>query len=124
MAKGYWIVRVDVQNEEGMKPYAAASAVIYKKFGGRYLVRSNKCEVPEGTTRSRHVVVEFPDYASAVACYRSPEYQANIQVRKPHADADFVIVEGGKPTVCCYPRGRTNKLLHPRGVEEISTEDR
>ena len=57
MAKGYWIVRVDVQNEEGMKPYAAASAVIYKKFGGGYLVRSNKCEVPEGTTRSRHVVV-------------------------------------------------------------------
>ena len=53
MAKGYWIVRVDVQNEEGMKPHAAASAVIYKKFGGRYLVRSNKCEVPEGTTRSR-----------------------------------------------------------------------
>ena len=91
MAKGYWIVQVDVKNEEGMKPYTAA-IVIYKKFGGRYLVRSNKCEVPEGTTRSRDVVVEFPDYASAVAC--SPEYQANIQVRKPHAVADFVIVEG------------------------------
>ena len=94
MAKGYWIVRVDVKNEDGMKPYAAASPAIYKKFGGRYLVRSNKCEVPEGTTRSRHVVVEFPDYASAFACYRSPEYQANIKVRTPHAVADFVIVEG------------------------------
>jgi uncharacterized protein (DUF1330 family) len=53
MAKGYWIVRVDAKDEEGMKPYAAASAAIYKKFGGRYLVRSNKCEVPEGTSRSR-----------------------------------------------------------------------
>jgi uncharacterized protein (DUF1330 family) len=74
MAKGYWIVRVDVKNEEGTKAYAAASPAIYEKFGGRYLVRSNKCEVPEGTTRSRHVVVEFPDYASAVACYHSPEY--------------------------------------------------
>ena len=94
MAKGYWIVRVDVKSEQGMKPYAAASPAIYKKFGGRYLIRSNKCEVPEGTTRSRHVVVEFPDYAFAVACYRSREYQANILVRKPHADADFVIVEG------------------------------
>jgi uncharacterized protein (DUF1330 family) len=79
MAKGYWIVRVDVKNEDGMKPYAAACPAIYKKFGGRYLVRSNKCEVPEGTTRSRHVVVEFP---------------ANIKVRTPHAVADFVIVEG------------------------------
>ena len=64
-----------------LKPYAAASPAIYKKFGGRYLGRSNKCEVPEGATRSRHVVVEFPDYASALACYHSPEYQANIKVR-------------------------------------------
>ena len=38
MAKGYWIVRVDVKNEDRMKPYAAASPAIYKKFGGRYLV--------------------------------------------------------------------------------------
>ena len=94
MAKGYWIARVDVKDEEAMKPYAAANPAIFKKFGGRYLVRSNKREVPEGTSRSRHVVVEFPDYASALACYRSPEYQANIKVREPHAVADFVIVEG------------------------------
>ena len=85
---------MDVKNEEGTKLYAAASPAIYKKFGGRYLEQSNRCEVPEGTTRSRHIVVEFPEYASAGARYRSPEYQANIQVRKPHAVADFVIVEG------------------------------
>jgi uncharacterized protein (DUF1330 family) len=94
MAKGYWIARVDVKDDEAMKPYAAANPAIYKKFGGRYLVRSSKCEVPEGTSRSRHVVVEFPDYASALACHRSPEYQSNIKVRKPHAVVDFVIVEG------------------------------
>ena len=33
MAKGYWIARVDVHNEEGYKPYAAANAAIFKKFG-------------------------------------------------------------------------------------------
>ena len=82
MAKGYWIGRVDVKNVEGMKQYASGNPPIFKKFGGRYLVRSDKCEVPEGNSRARHVVVEFPDYASAVACYHSPEYQANIQVRK------------------------------------------
>ena len=94
MAKGYWIARVDVKDEEAMKRYAAANPAIFKQFGGRYLVRTNKCEIPEGTSRSRHVVVEFPDYASALACYRSPEYQANIKVRAPHAVADIVIVEG------------------------------
>jgi uncharacterized protein (DUF1330 family) len=42
MAKGYWIGRVDVKNEEGFKPYAAANPAIFKKFGGHYLVRGGK----------------------------------------------------------------------------------
>jgi uncharacterized protein (DUF1330 family) len=48
----------------------------------------------EGTSYSRTVVIEFPDYAAAFACYRSGEYQANIKLRVPHAVVDLVIVEG------------------------------
>ena len=94
MAKGYWIGRVDVHNAEGSQPYAANNAAIFKKFGGRFVVRAGKYENPEGTARSRNVVIEFPDYATALACYNSPEYQANIKVRQPHATADIVIIEG------------------------------
>ena len=94
MAKGYWIGRVDVNNQDGYAVYAAANPAIFKKFGGRFVVRAGKFECPEGGSRSRNVVIEFPDYASAVACYRSPEYQANIKVRQPHSIADLVIVEG------------------------------
>ena len=47
-----------------------------------------------GESRSRNVVIEFPDYASALACYRSPEYQRNIKVRQPHSVVDLVIIEG------------------------------
>ena len=94
MAKGYWIARVDVHNDEGYKPYAAANPAIFKKFGGRFVVRAGRFEAPEGTPRSRNVVIEFPDYESALACYRSPEYQANIKVRLPHALAELVIIEG------------------------------
>jgi uncharacterized protein (DUF1330 family) len=83
-----------VSNDEGYKPYAAANPGIFKKVGGRFVVRSGKYECPEGQSRSRNVVIEFPDYASALACYHSPEYQANIKVRKPHSMADIVIVEG------------------------------
>ena len=36
MAKGYWIARVDVHNDEGYKAYAAANPAIFKKFGGRF----------------------------------------------------------------------------------------
>jgi uncharacterized protein (DUF1330 family) len=94
MAKGYWIGRVDVNNDEGYKPYAAANPGIFKKFGGRFVIRGGKFECPEGTSRSRNVVIEFPDYAAALACYQSPEYQANIKVRQPHSIADIVIIEG------------------------------
>lgn len=94
MAKGYWIGRVDVHNDEGYKPYAAANPAIFKKFGGRYVVRGGQHTAVEGQSRSRNVVIEFPDYESALACYRSPEYQANIKVREPHATADIVIIGG------------------------------
>ncbi len=94
MAKGYWVARVDVHSDDGYKPYAQANAAIFKKFGARYVVRGGKFEGPEGTSRSRNVVIEFPDYATALACYNSPEYQANIKVRQPHSVADLVIIEG------------------------------
>jgi uncharacterized protein (DUF1330 family) len=94
MAKGYWIGRVDVHNEEGYKPYAAANAAIFKKFGGRFVVRAGTFTGVEGESRSRNVVIEFPDYETALACYRSPEYQANIKVRQPHSSADLLVIEG------------------------------
>jgi len=94
MPRGYWIGRIDVRDEEGYKPYAAANPAIFRKFGGRFVVRAGQFECLEGTSRNRNVVIELPDYAAAVACYRSPEYQANIKLRQPHAMVDLVIVEG------------------------------
>ena len=94
MPKGYWIASVDVHDDEAYKPYAAANPAIFKKFGGRFVVRAGRFECPEGQSRSRNVVIEFPDYAAALACYRSPEYQANIKVRAPHSVADVIIIEG------------------------------
>jgi len=94
MAKGYWIGRVDVHSDEGYKPYAAANPAIFKKFGGRYVIRGGTFEAVEGAARSRNVVIEFPDYASALACYRSAEYQANIKLRQPHSIAELIVIEG------------------------------
>jgi uncharacterized protein (DUF1330 family) len=94
MAKAYWIARVDVHNDEGYKVYAANNPGIFKKFGGRFIVRAGKFNAIEGQSRSRNVVIEFPDYDAAMACYNSPEYQANIKVRLPHSQADLLIIEG------------------------------
>ncbi len=94
MAKGYWVARVDVTNEDGYKQYAAANPEIFQKFGGRFVVRAGKFEAMEGSRRSRNIVIEFPDYATALACYRSPEYQENIKRRLGHADVDLLVIEG------------------------------
>jgi uncharacterized protein (DUF1330 family) len=94
MPKGYWIARVDVKNDEGYKPYAAANAAIFKKFGARFVIRAGKSENVEGSNRTRNVVIEFPDYATALACYRSPEYQQNMKIRQASSTADILIIEG------------------------------
>ena len=44
--------------------------------------------------RSRLVVIEFKDYATALACYRSPEYAKAILLRKDVSLADFTVIEG------------------------------
>src|ERR1700693_4668085 len=94
MAKGYWIAHVDVHNDDGYKAYAAANPAIFKKFGGRFVVRGGKFDGVEGQSRSGNVVLEFADSGTGRACYRSPEYQQNIKVRHPHSIADLIIVEG------------------------------
>ena len=94
MPKGYWIARVDVKNEDGYKAYATANPAIFKKFGAKFIIRAGKSESPEGTPRARNIVIEFPDYATALACYRSPEYQENIKRRLPHAAIDLLVIEG------------------------------
>jgi uncharacterized protein (DUF1330 family) len=94
MARAYWIGRIDVHNPDCYRHYAAANPAIIKKFGGRFVVRSGKFEGLEGQRRAHNVVIEFPDYETAMACYRSPEYHENIKRRTPHSTAELVIIEG------------------------------
>src|SRR6185369_6972178 len=94
MAKGYWIARVDVADAEAYKAYVAANAAPLARFGARFLVRAGRFENPEGASRSRNVVVEFPSYQAALDCYRSADYQAAVQLRLPVSSVDMVVIEG------------------------------
>ena len=94
MTKGYWIARVDIENREEYERYRQLNAIAFAKFGARFVVRGPAGKVVKGTPRQHNVVIEFADYATALACYESPEYQA----AKLHLDkvggTDLVIVEG------------------------------
>ncbi len=100
--KGYWIVRGDVRDVEQYQAYVKANAAPLSEYGARFLVRGGPFDNPEGSSRSRHVVIEFPSLEAARACWYSPGYQAAIALRKPIAEVDLVIIggyEGPQPGV-------------------------
>lgn len=94
MPKGYWVVRVSVRNPENYPDYLAAAKPAFEKYNAKFLVRGGRHTALEGQCRERNVVVEFKDYATAISCYHSPEYQAAQKIRAANAEADFLIVEG------------------------------
>lgn len=94
MAKGYWIARVTIDDLEAYKGYVAANAEAFAKYGAKFLVRAGQYEAPEGDSRDRNIVLEFPSYEAALECYRSPEYEKAMKIRLPIATSDLVIIEG------------------------------
>lgn len=94
MAKGYWVAHVDVRDPDTYAGYRDANAVAFAKYGARFLVRGGDYETREGAVRDRTVVIEFPSYEDALACFDSPEYQAAKAIRDPVATSDLVIIKG------------------------------
>jgi uncharacterized protein (DUF1330 family) len=94
MANGYWIARVDVTDEDGFQLYARAVGPALAKFGGRFIVQGGMSRVVEGKARSRNVVVEFPSYDTALACWDSQDYQVVKALREGCGIADILIIGG------------------------------
>jgi uncharacterized protein (DUF1330 family) len=92
--RGYWVAHADVAEPEGYKAYMAADMGPIGQFGGRFLVRGGAFEKMEGSARSRAVIVAFPSYAAALACYRSRDYQAAAALRQGKAEFDLIACEG------------------------------
>ena len=94
MAKGYWIAHITVTDPERYADYVRLDSPVIEAYGGRFLVRGGRSIAPEAPQRDRHVVVEFPDLDTALACYRSEDYQKAAAIRRETSDSDIVIVEG------------------------------
>lgn len=94
MPKGYWVVNNVVRDSEVYEEYKRANAEPFRKFGARFLVRGGSQKAAEGEALPRTVVLEFPSYEQALACYESPEYQKAKAIREPVSDGQLVIVEG------------------------------
>jgi len=94
MPKGYIIAHVTVTNPADYGEYVRLNTPVFASFGARFLVRGGQSTDPETPQKARHVIIEFADYETALACYRSPEYQAAAKIRQANSDSDVVIVQG------------------------------
>ena len=94
MPKGYIIGHVTVHDAAAYQAYVDRNMAIFAKYGAKILVRGGAAEVPEGAPFERHVVFEYPDYASTQAAYNDPDYQENMKIRTANATSMIVIAEG------------------------------
>ena len=93
--KGYWSMRVNVQDEFSYSEYAKNAKLAIEKFGGKYCVRGGKFEVVEGKHEfSRNVIIEFESFETAKNCFNSKEYQEARSFRVGKADFNGIIIEG------------------------------
>jgi uncharacterized protein (DUF1330 family) len=92
--KGYWIANSDVSDMDGLMLYRDANREIMTRFGAKFIVMHGPQQVPEGTSRTKQTVVEFPSYQAALDCYNHPDYKKAAEIRHKAAVGSQVIVEG------------------------------
>ena len=93
--KAYWVcIYEKINNPEKLKEYAVKAKPAVEKFSGKFLARGGKSRTNDGIKSPRVIVVEFPDYSTAVECYDSTEYQEAHHVLEGHVVRHHQIVEG------------------------------
>ena len=93
--KAYWVcIYEKIDNSEKLKDYAVKVRPAVEKFSGKFLVRGGKNRTNDGIKSPRIVMVEFPDYNTAINCYDSKEYQNAHDILKGHVIRHHQIVEG------------------------------
>lgn len=75
----YLIVNYDVVDADLYRSYQMQAAPVMN--GGRLLVLDTDSDAKEGSPGRQTVVIEYPDKATALAAYHSPEYQSVVGIR-------------------------------------------
>ena len=96
----YWVARSKINDPVAYKKYTDLVPGIIAKFGGKVLARGGRFRIMEGPDKfQRFVVIEFPTFDQAVACFTSPEYEEAAAFRRSGAgEVETIIVEGGDAT--------------------------
>ncbi len=96
----YWVARSKINDPVEYKKYTDLVPAILAKYGGKVLARGGRYQIMEGPQKFQlFVVVEFPSFEQAVACFTSEEYDEAAAFRRSGAgEVETIIVDGGDPT--------------------------
>lgn len=94
----YLIADVDITDAAVFEEYRRDVPASEARYGGRYIARGGATKVLEGDWEPhRLVIVEFPDMASLLAWYDSPEYSRLKAIRERCAKTRIIALEGMMP---------------------------
>jgi uncharacterized protein (DUF1330 family) len=89
----YLVVNYDITDPEGYRSYQQQAAPVMA--GGKLLVLDPASEPMEGSPGAQTVIIEYPDKETALAAYRSSDYQAVVGIRHGATEnGRAVIVDG------------------------------
>ena len=92
---GYWVVRGgEIRDEAALAEYGRRWAAIAPRFGAEVVAGKAAIDTREGPAYHRQLIVRFPSYAQAVACYDDPEYQEAMVFAQRAYDRELSILEG------------------------------
>ena len=92
--------RAKINDPVEYKKYTDLVPAVLAKYGGKVLARGGRHQIMEGPHKfHRFVVVEFPSFEQAVACFTSDEYDRAAAFRRSGAgEVETIIVDGGDVT--------------------------
>lgn len=95
----YMLITAKIHDREAfIAGYATATAPLVERFGGRYVMRAPGAELIEGDfgDGASVAISEWPDKATALKFWNSPEYSEAKPLREGLADVQVLLVEAPK----------------------------
>ena len=92
MTKGYWLILgTEVTDGEAQAEYGRLWAPVAARYGAK-VIREAGPELAEARAdTARKLMVEFPDLATAQACFADPDYKAAAVFAHKAASRDVLI---------------------------------
>lgn len=93
--KGYWlIIGTEVSDQEAQSEYGRLWKPISEKYQARLNPLKSPPQMKEARDANRVIVVEFPSFELARACYSDPAYEEAKRFALQASKRELLIFEG------------------------------